>query len=684
MPIPLPKLDVQTFDDLVNDGRALIPRYMPAWTDHNVHDPGITLMELFAWLAEMDLYRLDRVPEGSIRAFLRLLGIVPKPAQVAETVLVADQITAGTVLADRTQVTTKDQAVMFQTTHRLWVSPAALVAVLAGPEGALTDYTDRNGPSSKSFPPFGPHAQGNHALYLGFDQQLANVPEVIHLYLWTGDAQKDRQTRDALLAEAHSLETAAHQCPSERRPPAVDWRHHYSVRTVWEYYAGKEGFIDKWLPLSEVVDDTRALTLCGAVRFKAPESAEHVAGGINGSAYSSQYFIRCRLESGHFDCPPSIRCIAINAVHARHAVDRSQRLVLGRSTGRAEQTFQLPERPIVPGSTTVTVKIRASADQTWNESLTWDQLGPYAHAYVLDPEQGEIRFGNGRSGAVPPADSELSVTYQVGGGLAGNVEVQSLTRLTTSMADTTDFYQPFVATGGAAAEFLFDAKARAVAWLSQPHRAVTLKDFETLALMTPGVPVARVKALADYDPLLPCVTAPGAVTVIVIPYCPEACPVPGPDLLRAVARYLDRRRVLTTELHVIGPQYSTIAVHATLHVKADASPAELRARAISRLDEFLHPLRGGPDGTGWPMGRAVYRSEVLALLNELPGVIYVDAVSLEVIEEDRPNFTGCCDPCSGDWSKSKPSQCGNIEICPHGLVVPGSHKISVTTERIGP
>lgn len=681
MPIPLPKLDVQTFDDLVNDGRALIPRYMPAWTDHNVHDPGITLMELFAWLAEMDLYRLDRVSEGSIRAFLRLLGIVPKPAQVAETVLVADQITAGTVLADRTQVTTKDQAVMFQTTHRLWVSPAALVAVLAGPEGALTDYTDRNDPSSKSFPPFGSNPEQNHALYLGFDRKLADTPELIHLYLWTGDLEQDRQAKEALKAEADAIEEAAtSHCPPERRPAPVDWRQHYSVQTVWEYYAGT----DQWLPLAEVVDETCALTLSGAVRFKAPDIVKHMAGGVTGGSHANRFCIRCRLVSGQFDCPPTIRYIQINTVHARHAVDRSQRLVLGRSTGRAEQTFQLPERPIVPGSTTVTVKISASADQTWNESLTWDQLGPYAHAYVLDPEQGEVQFGNGRSGAVPRADAELSVTYQVGGGTAGNVAAQTLTRLSTSGPTANDFQQPFAAIGGAAAESLFDAKARAVAWLSQPHRAVTLKDFETIALMTPGVPVARVKALADYDPLLPCVTAPGAVTVIVIPYCPEACPVPGPDLLRAVARYLDRRRLLTTELHVIGPQYSTIAVHATLHVKADASPAELRARAISRLDEFLHPLRGGPDGTGWPMGRAVYRSEVLALLNELPGVIYVDAVSLEVIEEDRPNSTGCCDPCSGDWSKSKPSQCGNIEICPHGLVVPGSHKISVTTERIGP
>ncbi len=216
MPIPLPKLDVHTFDDLVNDGRALLPRYTPGWTDQNVHDPGITLMELFAWLAEMDLYRLDRVPEGSIRAFLHLLGVEPKPAQVAETVLVANasQLGAPMTLPDRTQITTKDQTVTFQTTHRLYVSPAALVAVLAGPEGALSDDFDRNDLSSKSFPPFGSNPEHNHALYLGFDRTLADTPALIHLYLWTGDLDQDRRAKEVLMAEADAIEeAAARHCP---------------------------------------------------------------------------------------------------------------------------------------------------------------------------------------------------------------------------------------------------------------------------------------------------------------------------------------------------------------------------------------------------------------------------------------------------------------------------------------
>ena len=675
MPIPLPQLDDRTFDELVSDGQALLPRYAPGWTDHNVHDPGITLMELFAWLTEMGLYRLDRVPEASMRAFLRLMGIEPRPAQVADTVLVASpaELGAGAVPADRSQITTANQAVTFQATHRLWVSPAKLVTILAGPEGALTDSTNRNDPSSKSFPPFGSAPLQNHALYLGFDQQLANVSETIQLYVWTADPVKDRETRAALIAEQEAMKKMASHCPLDRQLPTADWRHHYSVRTVWEYGVG----VGQWEPLSEVVDETRALTLSGAIRFKAPEAMKHVAGGVAGRSHANRYFIRCRVVSGQFECPPVIRYVQINTVRACHVVDRIQRLLLGRSTGRAGQTYQLPDRPIVPGSTTVRVQVGAS-EQTWNESLIWDRLGPHAHGYVLHPERGEIHFGNGRVGAVPPAGAELSVTYQVGGGPAGNVEAQSLTRLATSPASSREFTQPFAASGGASAESLFDAKARAVAWLSQPHRAVTLRDFEQLALATPGVPVARVKALAEYDPALPCVTAPGSITVIVIPQCPRPRPTPGPEFLRAVTQYLNRRRLVTTEVHVIGPEYTTVAVQATLHVGASIKSSDLIAQATAKLNQFLDPLEGGPDGRGWPIGRAVYRSEILAVLNGLPGVRYVDGVSLDVVDETKTTSSSCC---GAEQAPTKSARCGNVEICPHGLVVPGHHRITISVER---
>src|ERR671921_178467 len=87
MVLSLPNLDDRRWVDLVEEGRALIPFYAPEWTDHNIHDPGITTLELFAWVAEMDIYRLNRVPLAHRLKFLALVGVSPLPPRPARTVL---------------------------------------------------------------------------------------------------------------------------------------------------------------------------------------------------------------------------------------------------------------------------------------------------------------------------------------------------------------------------------------------------------------------------------------------------------------------------------------------------------------------------------------------------------------------------------------------------------------------
>ena len=89
MPLPDPQLDDRRFQDIVNEAKGLIPRYCPEWTDHNVSDPGVTLIELFAWMTDLLLYRVNQVPDKMYVHFLELIGVrlaPPRPAQVADTV----------------------------------------------------------------------------------------------------------------------------------------------------------------------------------------------------------------------------------------------------------------------------------------------------------------------------------------------------------------------------------------------------------------------------------------------------------------------------------------------------------------------------------------------------------------------------------------------------------------------
>jgi predicted phage baseplate assembly protein len=193
--------------------------------------------------------------------------------------------------------------------------------------------------------------------------------------------------------------------------------------------------------------------------------------------------------------------------------------------------------------------------------------------------------------------------------------------------------------------------------LAYRRTAVTLQDFERLALRTPGADVARAYARSGFHPDFPCLNVPGCLTVVVIPGCGGKAPEPSAGMLAAVQRYLDRRRPVGTELHVTGPDYVAIRIQARLHA-APGAPPGLAERGRAALEGFFHPLDGGPQGQGWPAGRPVTRSEVAELLNTLPGVAYVDEIRIRIGEGEASN-------------------CDQVELCPNQAPVSGGHEIRV-------
>lgn len=698
MPLSLPSLDSRTFEELQAEGRRMIPRHAPEWTDHNASDPGITLMELFAWLTEAALYRLDRLPEASYRAFLHLLGLTPNPAGVASTVLrfgivpaaLSARSAGGLTLPAGIQVEDPMRSLRFQTTQAVYVSPARLEAVLTASGDRLANGTRANDRSGTHFSPLGPLPDSGDALYLGFDAPLGDAGARMDMHVWTADPIEDETTRKRLVDEAEALlEAASRACPPGRLPNVPDWRSHYGARTKWEYYT-TDG---TWSCLDGVTDETRALSLSGPVRFTIPN--DHAAGG----PAANLYFIRCRLACGRYECPPQIDRIAVNTARARHAADVPTEERLGISDGTAGQVYRLLQVPVVAGSTRLRLAANGTDEPEWMEVANWDRIGPHEEAYRLDPASGEIHFGDGRAGRVPREGVRIDARYAAGGGPDGNVAAGSLTRLPEgdpnadlvpgwdTIGPALRVEQPFPAAGGWAAESLADAQGRAVDELARRCRAVTLEDFVTLALETPGVPIARAHALVDHHPSMPCVEAAGCVTVVAVPRCPEPAPTPGACFLKAVARYLHRRRTVTTEVSVVGPTYRQIAVRARIHAAA-GSPTRA-ADALAALDAFFHPLTGGPVGGGWPFGRNVYRSEVLALLQDLPGILHVDAIRLDsgtgcaepCIEPGaEPCGGGCGGGCEGDCGGARCGHCEEVTLCPGELVASGRHHIELISE----
>ncbi|MCY7353867.1 MAG: putative baseplate assembly protein [Lysobacter sp.] len=658
MPLPKPILDDRNFEQLVEESRNLLPRAAPAWTDHNISDPGITQIELLAWLCEMDLYRLDRTPDEAVRGFLRLAGITPAPAQVAQAV-----VTIATAMQQSLPVGLQLRAAgdgpVFQTIEAVDLTAAKLVAVI---NGAGDDVTLLNEAGAATFLPFGTDAKSDTACTLGFDAPFASPS--VRLQAWTPTPEADAGTRRRLVAEYEDAERERSEtCPVTLRdnPP---WWLHYDVRTVWEYFAA-DGV---WKALPDVVDETRALTLTGPIRFGVP--ADHVPGGAASDGLDpSLHYVRCRILHGGFECASRLSLIAVNAVPAAHAADVPMAM-LGVSRGHAQQRHVLPQSPVVPSSTRLTVTLGADVENDWREVREWDLSGPHDRDYRVEPERALIEFGNGHRGAVAAAQSTLELHYQVGGSTPGNVQARSLEIWLDAahnqmllpnwslLAPTLVLQQPFAASGGAEAESLKAAVARAIETASKASTALTLADFERAALETPGVPVGRARALANYFPALPCFLAAGSISVVVIPDCPGPRPMPSDGMRAAVHRHLARRRSPGTELHVIAPGYVTVRVFAKLHAERGAVLDALRDIAIAALDAYLNPLHGGPAGEGWPVGRDVYRSEVLALLAALPGVVSVTGLGLQGEGDDEP-------------------RCGNVPLCKDNLPASGAHRLVI-------
>lgn len=210
-----------------------------------------------------------------------------------------------------------------------------------------------------------------------------------------------------------------------------------------------------------------------------------------------------------------------------------------------------------------------------------------------------------------------------------------------------DIYREQTASGDR--EAIDQTLERALRSLQQVSRTVTATDFESLArAAVPETPIART-ALTFYED--PARDIPSTALIIVVPDQPQTDqPTPDLDLTDQIFRYLATRSLLTTRFQVIGPQYVEVVIKA-LEVVRKPGSGLTTSEVEQIIREFLHPLRGGVDGRGWPFGRAVYKSELYQQLESIPRVDHVEVLEL------------------GTPSPEKLTPEGNIKILPQELVI---------------
>lgn len=225
---------------------------------------------------------------------------------------------------------------------------------------------------------------------------------------------------------------------------------------------------------------------------------------------------------------------------------------------------------------------------------------------------------------------------------------------------TDDSYRNFLKLAGITdSEDLVAAITEARRGMKTVSRGVTSEDYEALALATPEIEVARVKAIPRYHPGQ-YQEVPGQVTVVVVP----AAENPDPAILDSIYHHLERHRLLTSRLFVSLPHYTVVGVTAEVIIKPEYLETTVEGNVKERLHYFLHPLSGGGEGGGWPFGRPVYLSEIYETIDGVEGVDYVETGSLRLKKGD------------GDWQES------HIAIPCHGLVCAGT--LEITARELQP
>jgi predicted phage baseplate assembly protein len=659
MALQAPNLDDRKFQDIVSEARSKIPVYCPKWTDYNLSDPGVTLIELFAWMTDMILYRLNRVPEKNYIKFMDLIGLKlepPHPAKADITFRLSAPQPQAVTIPEGTEVgtvrTETEESIVFTTDEDLTIIIPSHLHALTTPDGdAFTDcMTALKSSDLTAVSIFEAVPRENNALYLGYSQSLSAVSLML--------------TIDCTI-EGIGIDP--------RDPPLA-----------WEYWDTEQG---KWLSMRLESDSTGGLNTQGQVILYIPYTA-----GMSEVDGKVAFWIRCRATKPRpkqrpYTSSPKVNSIISESiggtVPASHCF-RIAKEVTGRSEGIPGQKYILRNFPVLARKPGETVEVETETEgqyEQWLEVADFADSNPDSPHFTLDSVTGEIQFGpvirqpageERQYGRIPAVGRQVRfTTYRWGGGVIGNVGEGTLTVLRSSIPYISAVTNFRPAVGGTDAESMERARMRAPQLLHGRTRAVTADDFEYLALEASST-IARAKCLAAGTTVDNGSIPPGVVRLLLVPKTDEVDrPVPRERLAlpghvrNEVQTYLDERRLIGTRLEIGPPEYVTVAVAVRIKINPSASADSVTTEVKRRLYRFLNPVVGGPDGSGWPFGRNLFFSEVSGVIQRVTGIEYIEDVKLYVV-----------DPKTGEHQAAG----SRVTIPPAGLICSAEHQVTVIAD----
>jgi len=604
------------FQDLMAMGRAQLPALAPQWTDHNAHDPGITLMELLAWVAEAQLYAVGHTRRDERAAYAALLALVPTGTQAARGMIWPDPhdprapaatfaqsvvIPADTVI----NVVNAPTPTFRPESKLLWIPGDVRKLSTRLADGSTLDHTSVNGRDGPAFQPFGPLAGPRDVLAIEFEcrgehgvfpPERADAADAC----WTIGVRADA----SLVAGAPAGASMS---------PLV-------ATLVTD--------IDR-VPIPIVADTTDGLLRTGTLMLD-----------LSPLASSPQRFtLELRAPRG-LARPPRVLRIAPNVVPVvqGRVVAREVHVASG---ALPDWSFQLdaPGLRFAPSQTPVQVDVVEPAGRSvWQRCDRLAEQGPGDAVYELDVATDRITFGNGINGRMPRDGAQVVVSYAVSDGTQGSVARNRRWQV-QGFGDAFGI-NPDAVAGGAAPDDWRAQRRESRRRTHEDHALVSAQDIVRAALALPLLNVARAWIMPT-DATRPNL---GTITLVAMRDLSPGEEAPVPETRRwcdAVRRRLVARMPLGSRLVVVGPRYSPVVVQAIVEAAGGRNLDDVQREVMDALRARLATTGRAARRPGVP----VSRSDVAGWIRAVDGVTRI--VSLRLQREAGDDVQGIPVPRDG-------------------------------------
>ena len=588
--LKVPQLDDLTYEQRVKRAVSRIPAMTDKWTDFNSHDPGITVLQMYAWLTDMLGYYMNATGDVHVEKYLKLLGIEPKAAKAAESFVILENIKESISLQKGTRFFAG--IIPFELAEDYTYLYNRFSSFIQETDGVGMDLTTFAGYDGDYIEIFSESFEEKAIAYFGFERML--------------------QEGDCLYI---SVKEEAKRNPFDEQ---------FRLCTLsWEYYT-EEG----WKTLY-VEDETCGFLKSGFLKIK---NIKDMSEWQHEGSFEKAFYIRCTLKQNLYDSIPQIGKIYVNPMKVIQKATICQRgevleqLQIGTTNGCANQEVLFDYPNVYKFSL-----LLFDHEDGKNGYELWTMVDHLEDAdykemvFSYDREKRCICFGDGIHGMVPIQKKRICVTgLEISDFEQGNVLAGEITETDCALIADAKVYNPVAAQGGREKENLQAMLKRMEETLFVQNRMASEADYQNIILNTPGLMLDLVHVIPGhvYGELYRRDRSLNEIIAVVKPYSKSLTPKLSEIYQQMILSHIEKYRLLNTKVSIVSPVYVGIEVYGKIVLQIDTK--EAREKVQAKIKELIDY-----QGKERPFGNMISYGKVFTSLEAMEEVKLVRELSME-------------------------------------------------------